>query len=161
MIPRDQTSADEKDRTRRLQRTASGLLYAVLVAVAIWMIRDFIPAVVWAAVIAIALWPLLTWLEQQPVFKERRTWLAVMLTVVLGLVFVVPFILVAAQAGTEARDLFRWFHESLRTGIPMPDLVNHLPAGSTQISAWWQEILLRRWVHRRRRNTFIARPWSP
>jgi len=54
MIPRDQTSADEKDRTRRLQRTASGCLYAVLVAVALWMIRDFIPAVVWAAVIAIS-----------------------------------------------------------------------------------------------------------
>jgi predicted PurR-regulated permease PerM len=101
MIPRDQTSADEKDRTRRLQRTASGLLYAVLVAVAIWMIRDFIPAVVWAAVIAIALWPLLTWLEQRPVFKERRTWLAVVLTVVLGLVFVVPFILVARRRATK------------------------------------------------------------
>ena len=105
MIPRDQTSADEKDRTRRLQRTASGLLYAVLVAVAIWMIRDFIPAVVWAAVIAIALWPLLTWLEQRPLFRERSTWLAVVLTVVIGLVFVVPFILVVAQAGSEARDL--------------------------------------------------------
>src|SRR5471032_2157450 len=109
MIPRDQTSADEKDRTRRLQRTASGLLYAVLVAVAIWMIRDFIPAVVWAAVIAIALWPLLTWLEQRPVFKERRTWLAVLLTVVLTLVFVVAFILVASQAANEARDVLRWF----------------------------------------------------
>jgi predicted PurR-regulated permease PerM len=141
MIPRDQTSADEKDRTRRLQRTASGLLYAVLVAVAIWMIRDFIPAVVWATVIAIALWPLLTWLEQRPMFREHRTWLAVGMTVVIGLVFVVPFILVAAQAGNEARDLIRWFHESLRTGIPMPDLVNHLPAGAKQISAWWQENL--------------------
>ncbi|QIE27797.1 Putative transport protein YdiK (plasmid) [Caballeronia sp. SBC1] len=141
MIPRDQTSADKKDRTRRLQRTASGLLYAVLVAVAIWMIRDFIPAVVWAAVIAIALWPALTWLEQRPMFKAHRTWLAVSLTVVTGLVFVVPFILVAAQAGSEARDLIRWFHESLSTGIPMPDLVNHLPAGSKQISAWWQDNL--------------------
>src|SRR5260370_21172064 len=105
MIPRDQTSADEKDRTRRLQRTASGCLYAVLVAVAIWMIRDFIPAVVWAAVIAIALWPLLTWLEQRLMFKKHRTWLAVVLTVVIALVFVVPFILVPAQAGNKARAL--------------------------------------------------------
>src|ERR1700709_903478 len=86
MIPRDQTSADEKDRTRRLQRTASGLLYAVLVAVAIWMIRDFIPAVVWAAVIAIALWPLLTWLEQRPMFKKHRIWLPGVFTVVVPLV---------------------------------------------------------------------------
>ena len=93
MIQRDQTSADEKDRTRRLQRTASGLLYAVLVAVAIWMIRDFIPAVVWAAVIAIALWPLLTWLEQQPMFKEHRTWLAVSMTVVTELPLSKPLVL--------------------------------------------------------------------
>lgn len=141
MISRDQTSADEKDRTRRLQRTASGCLYAVLVAVALWMIRDFIPAVVWAAVIAIALWPLLTWLEQRPMFRQRGMWLAVGLTVVIGLVFVVPFVVVAAQAGSEAADLLRWFHELLRTGIPVPDLVNHLPMGSKQIAAWWQENL--------------------
>ncbi|WP_213776442.1 AI-2E family transporter [Caballeronia sp. dw_276] len=141
MIPRDHTSDDEKDRTQRLQRTASGLLYAVLVAVAIWMIRDFIPAVVWASVIAIALWPLLTWLEERPLFRHRSTWLAIGMTVVIGLVFVVPFIIVAAQAGSEANDLIRWFQESLRSGIPMPDLVNHLPMGSKQIAAWWQENL--------------------
>src|ERR1700710_1275344 len=130
MIPRDQTSADEKDRTRRLQRTASGLLYAVLVAVAIWMIRDFIPAVVWAAVIAIALWPLLTWLERRPIFRNHGTWLAVAMTTVIGLLFVVPFVIAAAQATSEARDLLHWFHDSLESGIPMPDIVNHLPMGA-------------------------------
>jgi predicted PurR-regulated permease PerM len=138
MNPRDQTAPDEKDRTRHLQRTASGVLYAGLVAVALWMIRDFIPAVVWATVIAIALWPLLTWLERGPFFSKHSTWLALALTIVIGLVFVVPLLIVAAQAANEARETLRWFQESLRTGIPMPDIINHLPSGSHQIAAWWE-----------------------
>jgi predicted PurR-regulated permease PerM len=138
MNPRDQTAPDEKDRTRHLQRTASGVLYAGLVAVALWMIRDFIPAVVWATVIAMALWPLLTWLERRPFFSKHSTWLALALTIVIGLVFVVPLLIVAAQAANEARETLHWFQESLRTGIPMPDIVNDLPTGSRAIAAWWE-----------------------
>src|SRR6195952_1062996 len=141
MNPRDQTSADDKDRTRRLQRLASGLIYTVLGAVAIWMIRGFIPAVVWAAVIAIALWPLLTWLEERPLFRHRSTWLAIGMTVVIALVFGVPFIVVAAQAGSEANDLIRWFQESLRSGISLPHVCTHPPMASKQVAAWWQENL--------------------
>lgn len=138
MNPRDQTSNEEKDRTRRLQRMASGVLYTLLVAVALWMIKDFIPAVVWAAVIAIALWPLLTWLEAHPGLQKHSTWLAVGITVVIGLVFVVPFVIVAAQAGSEASDVTHWVQESLRSGIPMPSIVNDLPMGAARIAQWWQ-----------------------
>jgi predicted PurR-regulated permease PerM len=141
MNPRDQTPSDEKDRIQRAQRWASGVLYVVLVAVALWMVRDFISAVVWAAVIAIALWPLLAWLEHRSVFQKHSVWLAIMMTVVLGLVFVVPFILVAAQATDEARETLHWFHDSLESGIPMPDLLNHLPAGTAQVAQWWQQNL--------------------
>jgi predicted PurR-regulated permease PerM len=141
MNPRDQTPSNEKDRLRLAQRWASGVLYTVLVGVALWMMRDFIPAVVWAAVIAIALWPLLTWLERRPIFRNHGTWLAVVMTTVIGLVFVVPFVIVAAQATSEARDLLHWFHDSLESGIPMPDIVNHLPMGAKQVAQWWQENL--------------------
>lgn len=141
MNQRDQTSSEEKNRTLRLQRTAAGVLYALLVAIALWMVHDFLPAVVWATVLAIALWPLLTWLESRPQLQKHGTWLAIGLTLVVGLVFLVPFIVVVTQAGAEAADVTHWVQESLHSGIPMPDLVNHLPYGAERVSAWWQENL--------------------
>ncbi len=141
MNQRVQTSTEDKDRTLRLQRAAAGVLYALLVGVALWMIHDFLPAVVWATVLAIALWPLLTWLETRPQLQKHGTWLAAGLTLVVGLVFVVPFVVVVTQAGAEASDVTHWVQSSLHSGIPMPDFVNSLPYGASRVSSWWQENL--------------------
>ncbi|MGI4813535.1 MAG: AI-2E family transporter [Janthinobacterium lividum] len=138
MTPENPNAAEL--RTQRLQKSASAALYALLVALALWTVRDFIPAVIWALVIGIALWPTLEWLERKRWFRQRPTSLAALLTVLIGIVFVVPFVLVAAEAGREAHDFMQWVQSAFTDGIPMPDLVNHLPGGA-QISAWWQNYL--------------------
>jgi predicted PurR-regulated permease PerM len=138
---RNEAPADPDGRKHRVQRVASVLLYTVLVLVALYTARTFIPAVVWAIVIAIALWPAFRWLERRPLFRGRNTLLAVMLTGALGLLFVVPFAVGAAQTISEAHDMIEWFHDVLRNGIPLPAFVDHLPMGSQQLSHWWQENL--------------------
>ncbi|KDR30698.1 MULTISPECIES: AI-2E family transporter [Caballeronia] len=139
--PRNDPTPDSSERTRKMQRTASAALYAVLVLVALYTARTFIPAVVWASVIAIALWPAFGWLERRPMFRRHHNVLAVGLTAAIGLLFVVPFFIVAAQTVSEARDMLHWFHEVLRTGLPMPAFIEHLPMGSQQVARWWQENL--------------------
>ncbi|KND55003.1 putative membrane protein [Candidatus Paraburkholderia kirkii] len=139
--PRNDMTPDSSERTRKMQRTASAALYAVLVLIAVYTARTFIPAVVWASVIAIALWPALGWLEQRPIFKRSRIAVAVFLTAAIGLLFVVPFFIVAAQTVAEAHDMLRWFHDALRNGIPAPSFIEHLPMGSQQVARWWQENL--------------------
>lgn len=142
LIPsRNENPPDSADRTRKLQRAASAVLYTVLVLVALYTARTFIPAVVWAVVIAIALWPAFGWLERRRFFRQRNTLLALALTLAIGLLFVVPFGVVAAQTVDEAHDMMRWFHEVLRTGIPMPAFIGRLPAGSQQVAHWWQDNL--------------------
>ena len=42
----------------RLQTTAGAILIAALLAGALYTIRDFLPALAWAAVLAIGLWPI-------------------------------------------------------------------------------------------------------
>jgi predicted PurR-regulated permease PerM len=88
--PRNDSTPDASERTRKMQRTASAVLYAVLVLVALYTARTFIPAVVWASVIAIALWPAFGWLERRSMFKRHHNLLAVALTAAIGLLFVVP-----------------------------------------------------------------------
>jgi predicted PurR-regulated permease PerM len=139
--PRDESAPPSSDPRVKLQRMASAALYAVLVLVALYTARDFIPAVVWAIVIAIALWPAFAWLERRPVFHRHNTLLALLLTSALALLFVVPFAIGAAQTAKEAHDMIGWFHDVLRSGIEMPDFIQRLPMGGQQIAHWWQENL--------------------
>jgi predicted PurR-regulated permease PerM len=121
-----------------MQRFASAALYTALLLLALWVVRDFIPAVVWACVIAIALWPLLRKLERQPGLAGRRTMIATFLTVAIALLFVLPACVGIAQAAQEAHDLIVWLHELERNGLAMPDFISHLPFGSEPLANWWQ-----------------------
>ncbi len=138
MINRNPAEADHPAAKPIGQRVALCVLYTALVATALWTMSDFIPAVAWAGVMAIALWPASHWLENTVLFRRRRTLLAFSLTLVVAFVFVVPFALVAAQAAAETHDLAQWLQNASTNGIPMPDLFNHLPTGSAQVASWWQ-----------------------
>jgi len=132
-----QADTDSQNR-RKMQRFASAGLYTGLLLLALWVVRDFIPAVVWACVIAIALWPLLRKLERQPALAGRRTTIATFLTVAIALLFVLPACVGITQAAQEARDLIIWLHDVERNGLQMPDFIAHLPFGAEPLANWWQ-----------------------
>ncbi|HEY1995946.1 AI-2E family transporter [Paraburkholderia sp.] len=123
---------------RKMQQGASAALYAALVLLALWIIRDFIPAVGWACVIAIALWPLLRKIDCHAWFQGRTTLIAAILTAGIALLVVLPVGLGIVQASHEVHDLLAWFKGVQENGIPMPDIVHHLPFGSEQVATWWQ-----------------------
>ena len=60
-----------------------------LMVTSLWILRPFLPAVIWATMIVVATWPLLLALQKR---LWRRRWLAVT-ALMLGLivVFVLPF----------------------------------------------------------------------
>ncbi|RKF39441.1 AI-2E family transporter [Paraburkholderia fungorum] len=120
------------------QKAASLVLYIGLVLLALWVVRDFIAAMAWAGVVAIALWPLLQKVEGSRWFTGRTTLIAVLLTFAVALLVVLPFGIGISQALREAHDMNEWFKTVQENGIPMPALVERLPFGVQQISAWWQ-----------------------
>jgi predicted PurR-regulated permease PerM len=131
--------SDAAARTAR--RWASGALYAVLSLVALWTARDFLPAIAWAVVIAISIWPLVRRLDQKPPFRERPILLAVTLTILIAIVVIVPLLMLTIQVLSELDAVKQWIRDLTHTGIPVPDLVSHLPFGATQITRWWQDNL--------------------
>jgi predicted PurR-regulated permease PerM len=139
--PPDVPSGADAPNRRKMQRVASATLYAVMVALAVWVIRDFVPAIAWACVIAIVLWPALDWIEEHSLFKGRTTLIATVLTIAIGLLFLLPAGIGIAQAAAEAHDLIDWARGVQENGIPVPDFVQHLPFGAAQIAAWWQDNL--------------------
>jgi predicted PurR-regulated permease PerM len=123
---------------QKIQRAASAALFAALVLVALWVVREFIPAVAWASVLAIVLWPAYRAVERHRWFQRRTTVIATVLTLAIALLVVLPITVTAIQAGGEAHDLFVWFHAAQENGVPVPDFVAHLPVGSHQVADWWQ-----------------------
>ncbi|CAB3751930.1 AI-2E family transporter [Paraburkholderia humisilvae] len=122
---------------RRMQRFASVALYTGLVLLALWVVRDFIPAVAWACVIATSLWPLFRKLERQPGLNGRTTIIATLLTIVIALLLVLPVGIGIAQAAAEAHDLAIWLHSVEQNGVPIPDFIANLPFGSEPVTHWW------------------------
>ncbi|CAG4888566.1 AI-2E family transporter [Paraburkholderia saeva] len=131
-------SPDPQSSRRKAQKIGLQVLYVALVLLALWIVRSFIPAVVWAIVIAIALWPVLKRVEGHNLFQGRTTIIALVFTTAVSLLVVLPVGLGIAQALAEAHDLLAWFRDAQENGIPVPDFVSHLPFGVAQITTWWQ-----------------------
>ena len=138
MIQRPSSQDPHSPSRAKMQQIASAVLYGVLVVLALWVMRNFIPAVVWAAVIAIALWPAMRAIEGHRLFKGRTTLISIVLTTAVGLLVVLPVGLGITQAAREAHDLIVWMRTVQENGLPLPAFVEHLPFGGQQISAWWQ-----------------------
>src|SRR5206468_10441520 len=109
-----------------------------LIATSFWILRPFLPAVIWATMIVVATWPLM--LRVQATLWGRR-WLAVtVMTITLLLVFVVPFSLAIGTIVAHADEITGWTRSLGTLKLPAPP--DWLPAvplvGRKAASAWRQ-----------------------
>ena len=121
-----------------LQRAALLALTAALVLLAAWILRHFLPALAWAAVLAIATWPLYRrFLALLPGRQAADVWAPLAFTLLVGVVFVLPLTLFGIEAGREAFVLVRWARSIEENGLPVPDWVAHVPWGAN-LGQWWR-----------------------
>jgi predicted PurR-regulated permease PerM len=117
--------------SRRLGRFA---LITALLAIGIWIIWDFLPALLWAVVVAIAIWPLF---ERSRLHRWNRTAAAAAATLLIGLIVIVPLIVLGIEIGREAIATVQWIREAERAGIPAPEWLAELPLIGSYVSDWW------------------------
>ncbi|MBV9786093.1 MAG: AI-2E family transporter [Acidisphaera sp.] len=123
------------------QQAARIVLATGLILLGFWTLRGFLPALAWAGVFAIALWPLYA--------RARRRWppgrhnvlVPGCFTLGVALVFVVPVALIAVQISREIHPILDWARDAQANGIPVPDAVQHLPFGSSMVADWWRDNL--------------------
>jgi predicted PurR-regulated permease PerM len=123
-----------------LTRTTFAVLFMVgLIAVCFWILRPFIPALLWAAMIVIATWPLM--LSAQAKLWGKR-WLAVLvMTGGLLLAFVVPFTLAITTLVGNADEISSWVRSISKAQLPqLPNWVQNLPLAGPKIAAAYGEI---------------------
>lgn len=128
------------DVRQDLTRTIFAVLFMVgLIAACFWILRPFVPALIWATMIVVATWPLMLRMEKR---LWRRRWLAVIvMTVALLLAFVVPFSLAIGTVVANADQIGGWVRALGRMHLPeLPRWIEHLPLAGPKIAEAWTEL---------------------
>lgn len=130
--------SSEGKQKPRLQRNARIVLACALVALGLWTLHGFLPALVWAAVIAVAIGPLYARAARRWPPGRHNITLPLLFTTAVAVVFLLPFVVLGVQAAREAHDTIQFARNAMESGVPVPTWISGLPFGAAQATAWWQ-----------------------
>jgi predicted PurR-regulated permease PerM len=130
------------DGATRSQQAAKAVLALALTLLGVWTLHRYMPALIWAGILAIAAGPLYQRAIRRWPPGKHNILLPLVFTLALGLMFIVPLVLVAVQAGREVHGVFEAIEKARTDGIPPPEWLGHLPIASQQATSWWQENLV-------------------
>ena len=122
-----------------LQAAAGAILIAVILAGAGYTVRDFVPALAWAVVLAIGLWPIHLTIQSR--LRRSGQLSALGLTSAVALVFILPVTWLSIKAAADIGPLMQWVNDTSQNGLPAPAWLNLLPFGRDQVIAWWNDHL--------------------
>src|ERR1700739_2323880 len=120
------------------QRIARLVLAAALILLGLWILHRYLAALAWAAVLAIALWPLYRRLVNAFGKHGQRVFAPLVLTLSIGLIFIVPFVYAAVEVARETHVFVQYLVDARHTGIPVPDWVPQLPVIGYPLEEWWR-----------------------
>ena len=123
----------------RSQIRAGIVAAVILFAAGLWTLHDFLPALGWAAIFAIALWPWYVRLTARWPRHARGLIPTAMVGAVL-LAFVVPLLIIAVPLVAEAHAAGEWVQQAAQSGIPAPAFLSSLPFGEKLVPLWQQQL---------------------
>jgi predicted PurR-regulated permease PerM len=120
------------------QQIIRSALFVALALIGVWILWRFLPALAWAAVLAIATWPLRVALVRHGIGPAAS---ATLLTLVLAIVLVLPLILLGIEAAHEGGVIIEAIRDIRQNGLGTPDWLSHVPFVGDSLTAWWRQNL--------------------
>ncbi len=118
------------------------LLSGALLGAGLFMLSNYLRALIWALVLAIALWPLFLRTAGRVPAKLRKELLPALFALAVALVFVVPLAVLGVEAAREAHVVVDYAKQAEQNGIPVPEIVSHLPSAAAKPATdWWNQHL--------------------
>ncbi len=115
------------------------LVVIALIGSSIWILWPFLGAIVWAATIVVATWPLMITMEAR--LRGKRSLAVVIMTLLLLCVLVVPLLLTIGTIVSHTDVLTSWAKSLSDFKMPpVPDAVANLPLVGQQIATAWEQI---------------------
>ena len=94
-------------KPRDLAQMTLGILFiAGLIAASFWILRPFLPAIIWATMVVVATWPVMRALQAR--LWGRRSLAVAVMTLMLLLVLIVPLSLAIATLVDNADRIVDW-----------------------------------------------------
>jgi len=120
------------------QSLARIALASAVVAVGLWILRDFLAALVWATVLAIAFWPIYRRLRQPVPKPIDRIVAPALTTTLIGIIFITPIVLLGIALARESHFVVEFIANAKHHGIPTPGWIDQLPLVGPTIAEWWR-----------------------
>lgn len=123
------------------QLAARIALAAAVMALGVWILQDFLPALAWAGVLAVALWPLYSRLLR--VLPQRADHVVgpLLITLVIAIVIIAPLVLLGIAVARESDVVIKFVGEARHHGAPVPYWIERLPLVGPTVGQWWSENL--------------------
>lgn len=137
----DQTENHQRnDQRSDIARNVLGVLFIVaLIGSSVWILRPFLGAIVWAATIVVATWPLMVALQNR--LWGKRALAVTVMTLVLLCVLVVPLTFAAVTVISHVDELVAWAGSLSSFKIPAPPTwLADLPLIGTKAVELWQSV---------------------
>jgi predicted PurR-regulated permease PerM len=130
----------EHDLRSDLGRSTLAIFFiAGLILICLWILRPFLPAIIWAATLVIATWSLMRQVEAR-LWGSRGLAVAVMSGVLL-LLFVAPFWLAIGTILANSNQIVRWVEAIPSMQFPPPpSWLNEVPIIGARAIQIWQRL---------------------
>ena len=133
--PLEKAALTFDSRARIVARVAIAILVVLLAA---WVARDFLVALTWAAVIAIAVWPIYIRFAISVLGGRSPALASLLFTLLTGLVLLVPIALAVHQIAQGSDAFARSLNQLQQSGIPVPAWLARLPIAGEYLDLWWR-----------------------
>jgi predicted PurR-regulated permease PerM len=119
-------------------RTNARVVFAlILVALALWTASSFLPPLIWATVLAVAMWPLYLKFATRFMAGPSAS-SALVFTMLVALILITPISLAVYTIAQQSDMLIDWMKRAGEGGIEVPDWVARLPIAAESMQQWWR-----------------------
>ncbi len=124
---------------KRIEQIAGIALIVAIVFGCGLVLRPFLSAVLWAAILSFATWPLHELLLRR--LHGRRNLAAGLMTAVLSLVLIIPFVVVGFAFTDSVRAGLKWLDVQKEEGLTAPPAwVERIPLVGEKVNQYWMEM---------------------
>jgi predicted PurR-regulated permease PerM len=120
------------------QQRARLVVATGFVLVGLWILHDFLPALAWAVVLSLALWPLYQRLLAVLPRGSGKIAAPLLLTLAVGVVFVTPLVLLGIAIAHETHFFVEFVINARHNGVAMPSWIAELPIIGPSVADWWR-----------------------
>ncbi|HME60267.1 MAG TPA: AI-2E family transporter YdiK, partial [Candidatus Binatia bacterium] len=136
----DEPMVKMAERQHDITRNVLAVLFIVaLIGSSIWILRPFLGAIVWAATIVVATWPLM--ISLQAWLWGKRAFAVIVMTLVLLCVLIVPLTFAIGTIVSNVDEVVLWA-KSLAgfKAPPPPEWIANLPLVGTRAIELWDRV---------------------